>query len=91
MMQFLILSSTKKFFRSSKYSGRISSFAKLLFSNLPSVTDSAYSSAVASLLSHVEDYYTTTGLELELSYSTGGWRIVTNTPMLNALCGGAAY
>lgn len=58
---------------------------------LPSVTDSAYSSAVASLLSHVEDYYTTTGLELELSYGTGGWRIVTNTPMLNALCGGAAY
>ena len=55
------------------------------------MTDSAYSSAVASLLSHVEDYYTTTGLELELSYSTGGWRIVTNTPMLNALCGGAAY
>lgn len=58
---------------------------------LPSVTDSAYASAVASLLSHVEDYYTTTGLELELSYSAGGWRIVTNTLMLNALCGGAAY
>ena len=58
---------------------------------LPSVTDTAYANAVASLLSHVEDYYTITGIELELSYSAGGWHIVTNNHMLNALCGGAAY
>lgn len=58
---------------------------------LPSVTETAYANAVSSLLAHVEDYYTTTGLALELSYTTDGWRIVTNNLMLNALCGGAAY
>lgn len=58
---------------------------------LPSVTDAAYANAVASLLGHVEDYYTTTGLELALTYTENGWRIVTNNRMLNAICGGAAY
>ena len=58
---------------------------------LPSVTETAYANAVASLLSHVEDYYTISGLELELSYTAGGWHIITNNLMLNALCGGAAY
>ena len=58
---------------------------------LPSVTDTAYANAVSSLLEHVQDYYTTTGLELALTYTDDGWRIVTNSLMLNALCGGAAY
>ena len=58
---------------------------------LPSVTDTAYANAVTSLLGHVQDYYTTTGLELALTYTDGGWRIVTNNLMLNAICGGAAY
>lgn len=58
---------------------------------LPSVTDTAYANAVSSLLGHVQDYYTTTGLELALTYTDDGWRITTNTLMLNAICGGAAY
>lgn len=58
---------------------------------LPSVTDTAYVNAISSLLSHVQDYYTTTGLELRLVYTGDGWKIVTNTALLNAVCGGAAY
>ena len=55
---------------------------------LPSVTDEAYSRAVNSLLSHVEDYYKNTSVKLELNYHDGRWQLITNPQLLNALIGG---
>lgn len=55
---------------------------------LPSVTDAAYSMAVDSLLGHVEDYYKTTVVKLELSYHGGKWQLKTNPQLMDALIGG---
>lgn len=58
---------------------------------LPSVTEEAYSAAIASVISHASSYYTSTVIDIELTYSNGQWLIVTNQAMLNALMGGVAY
>jgi len=57
---------------------------------LPAVTDRAYAEAIAALIDTAPDYYTVTGLEIELVYTADGWKIVTNNAMLKALSGGAA-
>ncbi len=58
---------------------------------LPAVTEEAYSAALASVLSHASSYYTSTVIDLQLTYRNGEWLIVTNQDMLNALMGGVAY
>lgn len=58
---------------------------------LPGVTEEAYSTALKSVLSHADSYYTAAAIDIELTYSGGQWLIVTNQAMLNALMGGVAY
>lgn len=57
---------------------------------LPEVTQEAYSTAVTKVLTHAEDYYTTAGLHLQLTYSGGSWLIVPGQDFLKAITGGAA-
>ena len=57
----------------------------------PEIAQQAYATAVDELLSRAEDYVTTTGLTLQLSYTDGVWRIRADTALLNALSGNAAY
>lgn len=57
----------------------------------PEATQKAYSEAVTELLEKPEYYRTTTGMELELTYTSEGWRILANDALLHALCGGTAY
>lgn len=49
----------------------------------------AYRRAVQKLLEHPSDYYTTTGMELTLTYQFGEWTINSNQALLNVICGGA--
>lgn len=58
---------------------------------LPSVTEEAYTTALKSVLSHADSYYTAAAIDIELTYRGGQWLIVTNQAMLNALMGGVAY
>lgn len=57
----------------------------------PEATQKAYETALAELLEKPEYYRTTTGMELELVYTSDGWRIQANDALLHALCGGTAY
>lgn len=56
---------------------------------LSTVTGAAYSAAIESLLNTGERYTATSGLELELRYENGAWRIVVDQKLLAALSGGA--
>ena len=56
---------------------------------LPEVAQEAYSTAVKNVLEHAEDYYTTTGIQLQISYTGGSWRIVPSQSLLKAITGGA--
>ncbi len=58
---------------------------------LPEATQKAYLTAVTRLLEKPEYYRTTTGMELELVYTSDGWRIQASDALLHALCGGTAY
>lgn len=51
------------------------------------ITDQAYENALTGLLSHPDKYMTSIGLELELIYTQDGWRIMTNSQLLQALSG----
>lgn len=55
----------------------------------PEATQKAYATAVAELLEKPEYYRTTSGLELDLVYTSDGWRIQADEALLRALCGGA--
>jgi len=57
----------------------------------PEATQKAYSAAVTELLEKPDLYRTTTGMELELVYTSEGWRIQADNALLHALCGGTAY
>ena len=54
------------------------------------ITDQAYLDALRELLQYPERYMTTVGIELELSYSEEGWRLLTNGELLYALSGCSA-
>ena len=56
---------------------------------LSTVTGAACSAAIESLLNTGERYTATSGLELELRYENGAWRIVVDQKLLAALSGGA--
>ena len=56
---------------------------------LSTVTGAAYSAAIESLLNTGERYTATSGLELELRYENGAWKIVVDQKLLAALSGGA--
>lgn len=58
---------------------------------LPAVTDKAYSDALTSVLSHASSYYTASVINVELTFESGEWLIVTSPEMLSALMGGTAY
>ena len=57
---------------------------------LPEFTDKVYIEAVKTVLSHAEDYYTTSGIELELVYADESWQIQLNDALTSALTGAAA-
>lgn len=56
---------------------------------LSTVTGAAYSAAIESLLQTGERYTATSGLDLELRYENGAWKIVVDQRLLSALSGGA--
>ena len=55
---------------------------------LPNVTQEAYAAAVNEVLKSAEEYYVTTGLQLDLKYEDGRWLIVPSQALLKALIGG---
>lgn len=57
---------------------------------LPAVTDRAYNDALSSVLSHASSYYTSSVIDIKLSYESGEWLIITSPELLSALMGGAA-
>lgn len=58
---------------------------------LPEITNRAYMETLQELLSRPDKYRTVVGLEIQLTYTTDGWRIVTGRELLNALSGRTAY
>ena len=56
----------------------------------PEATQKAYKQAVDSLLEKPDLYRTTTGMELDLVYTSEGWRIQANDALLRAISGGTA-
>lgn len=57
---------------------------------LPGVTEEAYSASLTAVLAHADSYYTSTVIEVELTYTNGQWLIVTSRSMLDALMGGVS-
>ncbi len=57
---------------------------------LPEVAQEAYSTAVDNLLAQAGNYYTTTGVQLELDYMDGSWLLQPSRSLLTAITGGAA-
>ncbi len=58
---------------------------------LPEFTERAYLEALQTLLERPERYRTSVGLNLQLYYTTEGWRIITDSQLLQALSGRTAY
>ena len=54
----------------------------------PELLRDAWDQAVAELLQHPESYRSSGGLQLELRWQEGRWRIVPNEKLLQLLCGG---
>lgn len=54
---------------------------------LPELTDQAYLEALNELLEHPGRYRTSVGLNLQLYYTTDGWRILTDSQLIQALSG----
>ena len=54
----------------------------------PELLRDAWDQAVAELLQHPESYRSSGGLQLELRWYEGRWRIVPNEKLLQLLCGG---
>lgn len=58
---------------------------------LPELTERAYLDALQTLLDRPERYRTSVGLNLQLYYTTEGWRIITDSQLIQALSGRTAY
>ena len=56
---------------------------------LPELTERAYLEALNELLEHPDRYRTSVGLNLQLYYTTDGWRILTDSRLIQALSGHA--
>ena len=56
---------------------------------LPALTERAYLEALQELLEHPDRYRTSVGLDLQLNYTTDGWRILTDSRLIQALSGHA--
>ena len=56
---------------------------------LPALTERAYLEALQELLEHPGRYRTSVGLDLQLNYTTDGWRILTDSRLIQALSGHA--
>ena len=54
---------------------------------LPSLAETAYREALRDVISHAEDYYTYTGITLELRESNGTWLIVPDERLISVLSG----
>ena len=54
----------------------------------PELMWDAWDQAVAELLQHPENYRSSGGMQLELHWQDGAWRIVPNEKLLQMLCGG---
>ena len=54
---------------------------------LPSLAETAYREALRDVISHAEDYYTNTGITLELRESNGTWLIVPDERLISVLSG----
>ena len=54
---------------------------------LPSLAETAYRKALRDVISHAEDYYTYTGITLELRESNGTWLIVPDERLISVLSG----
>lgn len=54
---------------------------------LPELTEQAYLEALEELLAHPNRYRESVGLELQLYYTTEGWRILTDSRLIQALGG----
>ena len=54
---------------------------------LPSLAETAYRDALKDVLSHAEEYYTFTGVELELLESNGTWLVVPSERLVSTLSG----
>lgn len=58
---------------------------------LPSVTEKAYSDALAFVLNKADTYYSTTELILKLEYKDGQWYILSDELLHKALAGNTIY
>ncbi|MCR5250116.1 MAG: phosphodiester glycosidase family protein [Lachnospiraceae bacterium] len=56
----------------------------------PEILEEVYADSVREVLSHAEDYYTTTDLTVALDYSDGEWFIEPADPLFLALAGGSS-
>ncbi len=54
---------------------------------LPSLAETAYREALRDVISHAEDYYTYTGITMELRESNGTWLIVPDERLISVLSG----
>ncbi len=54
---------------------------------LPEITQQAYLDTLRELLSHPARYRTSVGLQIDLTYTVKGWRILTDTELIQALSG----
>ena len=54
---------------------------------LPEIAEQAYLYALQNALEHWDDYLRSVELELQLRYTTEGWRILVDQPLLDALGG----
>ena len=55
---------------------------------LPQAAREAYTLAMEAVLPRASEYTTTTGVQLALAYTNGGWHIIAGQNLLNALAGG---
>ena len=55
---------------------------------LPQAAREAYALAMEAVLPRAAEYTTTTGVQLALAYTDGGWHIIAGQNLLNALAGG---
>ena len=54
---------------------------------LPSLAETAYREALRDVISRAEEYYTNTGITLELRESKGTWLVVPDERLISALSG----
>ncbi len=54
----------------------------------PEIANEAYLKAVKDVMASAQEYYTSTEIELALTYSDGRWQVIMNPGLLKALGGG---